>query len=240
MPIDEIVDISQTRMRRRRQLLARVGVPLLGVVLVILSILGVTFYTYQANRQTALDLTHDVLNTLQARIAHEVDNYLAPATRAAFIARDMVARNAIPDGRTAMEAYASSMLRQVPNLSGFFIGNSNGDFMMVRRDPQGGTDTKYILNSVAGRRVASVHLDDAGACHRRQGDAGRQFRSPPARLVPGRAAHQQRLLVAAVHLLHHPDARHHGGDPLRREQRTRLAAARVRRRHPPWPNSPGS
>ncbi len=176
MPIDEIVDISQTRLKRRRQFLARVGVPLLGVVLVILSILGVTLYTYQANRQSALDLTHDVLNTLQARIAHEVDNYLAPATRAALIARDMVARNAIPDGRVAMEAYASSMLRQVPNLAGFFIGSSDGDFMMVRRDPRGGTDTKLIWHDspaaggpgpagpgTAGvRHVASVHLDDAG------------------------------------------------------------------------------
>ena len=166
MPLDEIVDISQTRLKRRRQFLARVGVPLLGVVLVILSILGVTLYTYQANRQAALDLTHDVLNTLQARIAHEVDNYLAPATRAALIARDMVARNAIPDGRAAMEAYASSMLRQVPNLSGFFIGNSDGDFMMVRRDQRGGTDTKLIWHdgpaAGGGRHVASVHLDDAG------------------------------------------------------------------------------
>ncbi|WP_428374506.1 cache domain-containing protein [Lichenicoccus sp.] len=162
MPIDEIVDISQTRLKRRRQLRASVGVPLLGVVLVILSILGVTLYTYEASRQSALDLTHDVLNTLQARIAHEVDNYLAPATRAALIARDMVARNAIPDGRAAMEAYASSMLRQVPNLAGFFIGTSDGDFMMVRRDPQRGTDTKLIWHDTGGRHVASVHLDEAG------------------------------------------------------------------------------
>ena len=162
MPIDEIVDISRTRVTRRRQVLLRVGVPLLGVVLVILSILGISLYTYQVNRAGALILSRAVLGGLQARIGSEVSNYLSPATQAALIARDMVARRAIPDERAAIEGFASSMLSQVPHLEGFYAADGNGDFTMVRRDPKGGTDTKLILNIPGARQVSSVHLDAHG------------------------------------------------------------------------------
>ena len=171
MAIDEIVDISRTRVTRRRQFLLRVGVPLLGVTLVILSILGISLYSYRATRAGALTLSKAVLTELQARIASEVNGYLSPATQAALIARDMVARNAIPDGRTAIEGFAASMLNQVPHLEGFYAANGEGNFIMVRRDPRGGTDTKLIINIPPGttgaktagtRLVSSVHLDAAG------------------------------------------------------------------------------
>jgi len=134
----------------------------LGVALVILSILGISLYSYQANRAGALVLSEAVLDGLQARIAREVSSYLNPATQAALIARDMVARNAISDGQTAIEGFAASMLNQVPNLEGFYVANGDGDFTMVRRDPAGGTDTKLILNRPDARQVSSVHLDAAG------------------------------------------------------------------------------
>lgn len=162
MPNDEIVDISRIGVDRRRQFLLRVGVPLLGVALVILSILGISLYSYQANRAGALSLSNAVLTELQARIAREVTGYLSPATQAALIARDMVARNAIPDGRIAIEGFAASMLAQVPHLEGFYAANGDGNFIMVRRDPRGGTDTKLIINMPNLHQVSSVHLDAAG------------------------------------------------------------------------------
>lgn len=149
-------------MTRRRQALLRIGGPVLGVALVILSILGIAAYSYQANRAGALLLSEAVLDTLQARIGREVSSYLNPATQAALIARDMVARNAISDGQAAIEGFAASMLNQVPNLEGFYVGTGDGDFTMVRRDPAGGTDTKLIVNRPGARQVSSVHLDAAG------------------------------------------------------------------------------
>lgn len=149
-------------MTRRRQALLRVGGPVLGVALVILSILGIAAYSYRANRAGALMLSEAVLDALQARVAREVGSYLGPATQAALIARDMVARNAIADGQAAIEGFAASMLAQVPNLEGFYVGTGDGDFTMVRRDEAGGTDTKLIANRPDARQVSSVHLDAAG------------------------------------------------------------------------------
>jgi len=162
LAVDEIVDISGSRVKRRRQTILRVGGPVLGVALVILSILGISLYSYQANRAGALVLSGAVLDGLQARIAREVSSYLDPATQAALIARDMVSRNAVANGQTAIEGFAASMLSQVPNLEGFYVANGDGDFTMVRRDPAGGTDTKLIINLPGARHVSSVHLDAAG------------------------------------------------------------------------------
>ncbi len=175
MPIDEIVDIERTDIRRRRQLLRRLGVPLLGVALVILSILGISLYTYRADRAAALVLSRAVLDGLQARIAREVGGYLSPATQAALIARDMVARRAIPDDRSAIEGFAASMLNQVPHLEGFYAASGDGNFIMVRRDPRGGTDTKLILNLPGQRQVSSTHLDASGRVVDTTPDPGDDF-----------------------------------------------------------------
>ena len=175
MPIDEIVDIGRADVKRRRQLLGRIGVPLLGVALVILSILGVSLYTYRADRAAALVLSRAVLDGLQARIAREVGGYLSPATQAALIARDMVARGAIPDDRAAIEGFAASMLNQVPHLEGFYAASGEGDFIMVRRDPRGGTDTKLILNLPGRRQVSSTHLDASGRIVDTTPDPGDDF-----------------------------------------------------------------
>jgi len=162
LAIDEIVDVSGSRVRRRRQLLVRVGVPVLGVALVILSILGIALYGYEANRADALAQSERLLNGLQARIEREVASYLGPATQAALVAREMVARNAISNSQVAIEGFAASMLSQVPNLESFYAANGNGDFTMVRRDPAGGTDTKLVVNAPGARQVSATHLDAAG------------------------------------------------------------------------------
>ncbi len=175
MATAEVIDISGTKRTRRRQLLRRVGGPLLGVALVVLSILGVAFYSYQANRAGALALSANLLDGLRARIAGEVSRYLGPASQAVLIARDWGGRGAVSDGQTALEGFAASMLDQVPNLEGFYVATGAGDFTMVRRDPAGGTDTKLITNRAGVRQVASVHLDAAGAVLDRKTDPTDDF-----------------------------------------------------------------
>ena len=162
LPVDAIVDISHARTRRRRQFAVRVGVPVLAVGLVILSIVGVSLYSYESNRASALVLSRSLLHGLQERIAGEVSHYLSPAAQAALIARDVVARHAVGDGKDALEGFAASMLGQVPHLQSFYAADGNGDFIMVSRDQSDGTITKLILNTPGQRQVSSVHLDKAG------------------------------------------------------------------------------
>ena len=197
----EIIDISGTRRQHRRQLLRRVGGPALGVALVILSILGISLYSYQANRAGALVLSEALLSELQARIAGEVDSYLIPATRAVLIARDVVSRNVIPNGQAALEGFAASMLSQVPHLEGFYVADGEGDFTMVRRDSAGGTDTKLISNTPGARRVSSVHLDAAGQVLDRTAVPGDDF-DPRQRVWYQGALKQDRVYWSSPYIFY--------------------------------------
>ena len=80
---DDVIDISLdpvAERRRRRRAWLRVGLPLAGVALMIATILAIAYSTVRANRQGALALSQNLLDTLEDRIALEVSAYLdAPA-----------------------------------------------------------------------------------------------------------------------------------------------------------------
>lgn len=176
MSADDVVDISAAPLdRRRRQMWLRVGVPIGGVALVIMAILAITLYSDRVNRAGVLALSSNLLAGLQAHIAEQVTDYLDPATRSALLARDMTARNAVPNRRTALEAYAASALRQIPQIDAFYVGNAQGDFMMVRRGANGGTDTKLISNAPGARRVEWVHRDAEGNVTGHEQDPADQY-----------------------------------------------------------------
>ena len=76
--IDIDTDPFAARADRRRALL-RIGVPVLGVVLMIATILVIAFHSYRANRDGALALSNDLLGALEQRIAAE--NIRVPCSR---------------------------------------------------------------------------------------------------------------------------------------------------------------
>ncbi len=163
MQTEEVVDSRPARSDSEpKRLWLRVGVPTGGVALVIAAILAITLYTDRVNRAGVLALSNNLLAGLQARIARQVSGYLDPATRAALLTRDMVTRNAIADPRTALQAFAASALREIPQIDAMYVADPAGNFMMVRRGPAGGTATKMIRNEPGPREVSWVYRDRAG------------------------------------------------------------------------------
>jgi class 3 adenylate cyclase len=140
----------------------RNGVPVIGVALVIIAILAIAVYSYRANRAGVLLLSDNLLTVLQARIAQQVSAYVSPATRAAQLAHDMAGQNTIADPQAALAAFASSALRQIPQIDALYVGDAAGDFMMVQRGAAGGTDTKLIQNTPGARVVEWIRHDADG------------------------------------------------------------------------------
>ena len=176
MSTDEVIDISGTSNdRRRRQVWLRIGIPVGGVALVIVAILAIVLYSERANRSGVLRLSDDLLTGLQDRISLEVTGYLDPATRAARLARDMVAREPGSDSRPALEAFAASALRQIPQIDAFYSGDANGNFIMVQRGEAGGTVTKLIQNAPGLRLVELIHHDPDGHVTGRELQPNDQF-----------------------------------------------------------------
>src|SRR5258707_8431432 len=89
----QVVDIGVDPLaesRRRRRAWLRVGIPLVGVILMIAAILTIAVYSNRANREGVLALSDDLLSALDARIALEVSAYLDPAARSLRILRGMM------------------------------------------------------------------------------------------------------------------------------------------------------
>jgi class 3 adenylate cyclase len=149
------VDISEDAVaarRRRRRALFRIGVPILGIALVIVAILGIALYSHSANRRGVLALSDDFLNTLDAQIAQRVVAFFDPCERSLRIMRDIALHMPPIERRDAAERFAISVLKESPQIAAFYVGDSAGDFLMVQRH-EDGLQTKQIINDGAGRRV---------------------------------------------------------------------------------------
>ena len=161
--LDRIVDISTdfaaTRQRRRHAVL-RVGVPILGVALVIVAILGITLYSHTANRNGVLALSNHLLDKTDDQIAQQVASFIAPGERALRIMRDMAHFTPPADRHVLTERYAVSVLKEVPQISAFYVGDGSGAFAMVRRHGEG-VVVKEIVNDRSGRHVFFIERNAA-------------------------------------------------------------------------------
>ncbi|HXW21194.1 MAG TPA: hypothetical protein VEK35_11870, partial [Roseiarcus sp.] len=86
----------------------------------IAAILAIALYSDRANRAGVVLLSNELLDSLRGQITREVTSYLEPATRATRLVRDIVARNAGADRPAALEAFASSALRQIPQIDALY------------------------------------------------------------------------------------------------------------------------
>ncbi len=160
---EQIVDISpiQASGRQRRQLLMRIGMPILALALVVAAILGIALYSHHANREGALALSDDLLATLDAQIAQRVSAFLDPCARTLRIMTEIAARTPPGERGAIAERFAGSVLDQIPQMAAFYFGDDDGNFLMMRRD-KGGTETKTILNGAQARHVILSYHDQNG------------------------------------------------------------------------------
>jgi adenylate cyclase len=162
---NRVVDISEdavTVRRRRRRALLRIGVPILGIALVIAAILGIALYSHEANRRGVLALSDDLLNTLDAQISQRVAAFLDPCERVLRILSDVATRTPPTERRATAERFAGSVLAQLPQMAAFYVGDSNGNFLMARRGENSGVSVKQIFNDDSGRNVFLIERNAAG------------------------------------------------------------------------------
>jgi adenylate cyclase len=163
---DEIIDVDADPTETRREFwrrIGRFGIPLGGVVLIVAAIIGIAFYSYQSNRNDALSLSQDLIETLDQRVRTEVQAYLAPAAHAVGTLAGMLPNDGLsPAGRPVLEKLALQLLQDRPQLASLYVGDPEGNFLMVQRSPEGTLDTKVIEHDGAQRRVTWYRRDREG------------------------------------------------------------------------------
>ncbi len=162
---DQIVDIAIDPAQRRRQrwrAAFRIGLPIFGVSLVILTIAAIAIQTTRSNQEGVLALSDELLASLQDRVTLQVSVWLQPAEHALLTARDLAGSGGATSHRDLATAFAASTLRQEPEIAQFSFADSDGDFLLVRRGADSGTDVKTIRMLPAPRETAWTHFDAAG------------------------------------------------------------------------------
>ncbi|TPW34738.1 adenylate/guanylate cyclase domain-containing protein [Oecophyllibacter saccharovorans] len=140
MPSDEIVNPLISPVNRRWQIL-QVLAPIAGVLLVIGAIALVSWHSYKATRAGAISLTNDLLRSQQRYITQEVSNYLSPAISSTVLAHDMLNLASPAANANIFLLLSRSILRNVPQVDGFYLANQNGEFWRVSREGQNFQET---------------------------------------------------------------------------------------------------
>ncbi len=163
MQAEELVDINldtKTRRQRFKHRLMRVVIPVGCVLFMVATILSISAYGYYVNRRDTLALSENLLESLDLRIAAQVHDYLAPASDMVRLAAEIVENPSYGiDNRSELEILAMPILRAYPQLTAFNAADTKGNFMMLKKMPDGSIHTKSIELSETGRRVTWTRRD---------------------------------------------------------------------------------
>lgn len=157
----EIVDPTQSPASDRRRIFQILG-PLVGVLLVIAAITGISLHNYQTTRQGAISLSNDLLRSQQRYVTQEVSDYLAPASIGALIAQDMFRdplTNVTPD---TFMLYGRSILAHTPQVDSFYIANDQGQFWMITRHGTDGYEQTHFQIDNGKQVYHHVYTDKDG------------------------------------------------------------------------------
>ena len=154
--------VAERRAVRRR--LVRVVAPIMAALLLVLSVVGLVVAGYEGNRRGALALSGDLLEGLERRIALRVTNWLTPAERALRLLHGVWGDGARLERTTREDALRLSMriLENVPSIALVSLADPAGNFVLQRRNDQGGIDTKTIEKTPGPRKVTWVRRDRDG------------------------------------------------------------------------------
>lgn len=166
MSPSEVVDVSEfaqaLRKRRVRRLL-RLLVPILCVLVMVGAILGIAVYSYTQNRRDALALSNNLIRFLDGRIAAQVATHLAPVSEMVRLAAGVLDNETFgADRRKNTEPLAIQTLKTYPQIVAVNAGDPSGNFLMVKRMPDGSFHTKTIERNGNGTLVTWVRRDTAG------------------------------------------------------------------------------
>lgn len=160
--IDLGFDLRAERSRRLRRAM-RIAVPVVTLVVLLAVIGGIGTYLYKANRKDARLLTDDLLAALERRIVSQVVTFLEPASIMVHVADKVLKGGALHEqAEDLAEPLAMQLLESTPQLATFSFADPQGNFLMVKRMPDGSIATKSMDRRGDGVETRWVRRDEKG------------------------------------------------------------------------------
>src|SRR3954469_10144785 len=161
--------------RDARQRAWRVALPMLGGARVCPPILGIALFVHRANRAGVLGLANDMLSALEQRVAQQVVSFLDPVAQATRLAAEAAAgEQSDAVDSPGQERMALAILREVPQVALFSLGDPHGNYLQVRRGAEG-LDSKRIRNAPPPRQVRWIRRGADGSTLREEEDPADSF-----------------------------------------------------------------
>jgi adenylate cyclase len=162
----EVVDISSDGLSRRnylRRRVLRVAGPIGFVVVMLAALLAITAYSYDSNRRDALALSDDLLGSIERRIAKELESFVIPIENTVRLTADVLKNTSFDiNNRTLLEPLAFRVLANLSQISMFNIADTRGNFLMVKKMPDGSNHTKIIDRTQKATQVTWIRRDPSG------------------------------------------------------------------------------
>jgi class 3 adenylate cyclase len=138
----------------------RVGLPVIGVLLVAAAVIAMAAYSYSVNRRDALALAEVALDAIDDRVQAETKAFFVPAARILGVAEPLLAEfGSNRDEMMRAEAFGMQVLQAAPLFTIVSAAQPDGSFLMVRRNADGTISTKHISYPGGQRTVTWVHRD---------------------------------------------------------------------------------
>ncbi len=149
---------ARTRTASRLRTTLRHGLPVLGVVVVVVLVAAIAYVVYDANRKGARTLSNDLITAIDRRVGAQMRSYLTPPQQFLVLADAAAAGRSVVEAAPEMERFARHAIANIPSVSAFSYADAQGNFLFVVRNDKGGFDTKTI-DRREGRRVTWERRD---------------------------------------------------------------------------------
>lgn len=151
-----------TRRRWRPTLRQTIGLVL--ALMILLTAGALTTTSYLTTRGTLLGFSRELIRQNAEVVREQVDGFLRPARSAAELTLALVESGMVSvDDRHSIERYFHEFLTVQPTVEMLNWGDERGNFIMVKRQPDGSLSTKVVSIAEDGtRRVVWRHRDPGG------------------------------------------------------------------------------
>ncbi len=131
--------------------------------LLVVSVMGVTAYTYITNRNAILELTEEIIDQINQRVFQNAKNYLMTAVDMTELSSKITGEGVDNlENNPRLDNLMIAILRLHPQLKNFEIGNEKGDFLMQRREDNGTISTKVMTRRNGTLLVKWKYRDTKG------------------------------------------------------------------------------
>jgi class 3 adenylate cyclase len=127
------------------------------------ALLSITAYSYHINRRDALTLSNDLLVAIERRISNELESFVNPIEDTVRLTAAVLENTAFDiNNRSLLEPLAFRVLDNLSQISMVNVADTDGNFLMVKRMPDGSFHTKIIDRSQKATQVTWTRRDPSG------------------------------------------------------------------------------